>query len=49
MADNLDLAIRIRADLQSALNGLKQMEGGVAGVDREMKKASRGVPPHTRG
>ena len=43
MADNLDLAIRIRADLQSALNGLKQMEGGVAGVDREIRKASIGA------
>ena len=27
MADNLDLAIRIRADLQSALNNLGKMEG----------------------
>ena len=43
MADNLDLAIRIRADLQSALNGLKQMEGDVAGVDREIRKASFGA------
>ena len=41
MADNLDLAVRVRADLQSALNGLKQMEGGVGGLDREMGKASR--------
>ena len=41
MADNLDLAIRIRADLQSALSNLKRMEGGVDGLDRSMKRASR--------
>ena len=29
MADNLELALRIRADLNSALRGLDQMEGGV--------------------
>ena len=40
MADNLDLAIRIRADLQSALSNLKEMEGGVAGVGREMRRGS---------
>ena len=43
MADNLDLAIRIRADLQSALSNLKRMEGGVDGVDRSMKRAGRGA------
>ena len=40
MADSLDLAIRIRADLQSALSNLKKMEGGVAGVSREMRRGS---------
>ena len=42
MADNLDLAIRIRTDLESALANLRKMEGGVAGVDR-------GLSPRVRG
>ena len=42
MADNIDLAIRIRADLQSALQNLGRMEKGVRGLDGEMRKASRG-------
>ena len=43
MADNLDLAIRIRADLRSALVNLEKMEGGVRDVGREMKRASLGA------
>ena len=40
MADNLELAIRIRADLKSALRGLDQMERGVKGVGRAMHRGS---------
>ena len=43
MADNLDLAIRIRADLRSALTNLEKMEGGVRDVGREMRRASLGA------
>ena len=40
MADNLDIAVRIRADLQSALNNLRKMEGGVKGMGAEMRRTS---------
>ena len=40
MADNLDIAVRIRTDLQSALSNLKRMEGGVKGVGAEMRRTS---------
>lgn len=42
MADNLDLAIRIRADLNSALRGLNQLEKGVDDVDASMQSAAGG-------
>lgn len=40
MADNLELAIRIRADLNSALRGLRQMEQGTDDTGRSMKRAA---------
>ena len=43
MADNLELAIRIRADLTSALRGLDQMERGVNDIGRAMKRGSVGA------
>ena len=43
MANNLELAVRIRADLKSALRGLDQMEKGVDDVGRSMKRASLGA------
>ena len=54
MADNLDLAIRIRADLKSAIDGLSQMEaelqdvgaaaGGSSPLARGTRKAGRRCP-----
>ena len=41
MADNLDIAIRVRADLQSALNNLSKMQKGVGGLSGEMRKTSK--------
>ena len=60
MADNLDLAIRIRADFQLVLSNLKKLKQGVGGTDREMRRAarsadtwsrtvSRGLSPRMRG
>ena len=37
---NLDLAIRIRADMESALRGLRQMEQGTDDTGRSMKRAA---------
>ena len=40
MADYLDIAVRVRADLESALNNLRQMERGVKGMGAEMRRTS---------
>ena len=42
MADNLDIAVRIRIDLQSALNNLRKMQGGVKGTGAECSPRERG-------
>ena len=45
---DLDLALRIRADLNSALRGLDQMEGGVDKTGRSMRRAAAASETFTR-
>jgi len=45
---DLELALRIRADLNSALRGLDQMEGGVDKTGRSMRRAAASSETFTR-
>lgn len=49
MADDLELALRIKADVKSALDGLDALERGVAGAGGSMRRAAPAAGAFSRG